>query len=142
MVTAELKAHERELAKKGSQVSVALPSGKVVLGQVMAIRPVPNQAEQGQPQGLEADVSLVDPESVSGIDDGPVTVRLIAGERRDVLVVPVGALLALAEGGFGLEIIDGASSRVVAVEAGLFANGNVEVSGPAIAEGMTVGMAQ
>ena len=87
-------------------------------------------------------MSLIDPESVSGVDDGPVNVRLVVGERKDVLVVPVGALLALAEGGFGLEIIDGVSSRVVAVEAGLFASGNVEVSGPAIAEGMTVGMAQ
>jgi membrane fusion protein, multidrug efflux system len=142
MVTAELKAHEHELAKKGTQVSVALPSGKVVLGKVMAIRPVRDQGEPGQAAGLEVDVSLVDPESVSGVDDGPVNVRLVAGERKDVLVVPVGALLALAEGGFGLEIIDGASSRVVAVEAGLFANGSVEVSGPAIAEGMTVGMAQ
>ena len=41
-----------------------------------------------------------------------------------------------------ISAFDGASTRVVAVEAGLFASGNVEVSGPAIAEGMTIGMAQ
>ncbi len=141
VVTAELKTHEQELAPKGKEVAIALPGSRSVAGRVHSVRPVQTEGQRDS-AGLAADIVLADPQSVSGLDDGPVTVRVVVGERRDVLVVPVGALLALAEGGFGLEIIEGASSRVVAVRTGLFANGHVEVGGPAIAEGMTVGMAQ
>ena len=49
--------------------------------------------------------------------------------------VPVSALVALAEGGYGLEIVDGTQTRYVAVTLGMFAQGRVEVSGPDIAEG-------
>ena len=54
--------------------------------------------------------------------------------------MPVAALLALAEGGYGLEIIEGSGSRIVAVETGLFADGRVEVSGDGVSQGATVGM--
>ena len=57
-----------------------------------------------------------------------------------MLTVPVAALLALAEGGYGVEVVDGSTSHYVAVETGLFAGGRVEVSGDGLAEGMTVGM--
>jgi hypothetical protein len=66
-----------------------------------------------------------------------------ARERKGVLVVPVGALVALAEGGFGLQVIEaGGANRYLAVTTGLFANGKVEVEGAGLAEGMAVGMAQ
>jgi hypothetical protein len=52
----------------------------------------------------------------------------------------VAALLALAEGGYGVEIVSGSTSRIVAVETGLFADGRVEVAGADLTEGMTVGM--
>jgi hypothetical protein len=52
----------------------------------------------------------------------------------------VAALLALAEGGYGVEVVDGASTRIVAVETGLFAGGQVEVSGGGLAEGTVVGV--
>jgi len=57
-----------------------------------------------------------------------------------VLTVPVAALLALAEGGYGLEVVDGGRSSITAVETGLFADGRVEVSGSGIAAGTTVGV--
>ena len=57
-------------------------------------------------------------------------------------VVPVGALLALAEGGYGLQVVGGGTPGVIAVTTGLFADGRVEVSGPDLREGMTVGMAR
>jgi multidrug efflux system membrane fusion protein len=64
----------------------------------------------------------------------------VAGEREDVLTVPVAALLALREGGYGVEVVEGTSTRIVAVDTGLFAGGRVEVTGEGLTEGMTVGM--
>jgi hypothetical protein len=54
--------------------------------------------------------------------------------------VPVAALLALREGGYGVQIVEGSTTRIVAVKTGLFSGGRVEVSGDGLAEGMTVGM--
>jgi hypothetical protein len=57
-----------------------------------------------------------------------------------VLSVPVAALVALAEGGYGVQVVTGSTTRYVGVQTGLFADGNVEISGDGIAEGVTVGM--
>ena len=66
---------------------------------------------------------------------------LYTGERRkNVLTVPVAALLALAEGGYGLQVVEAGAVRHVPVRVGLFAEGRAEVSGAGLADGMTVGM--
>jgi hypothetical protein len=47
-----------------------------------------------------------------------------------VLAVPVDAVLALAEGGYALEVVDEAGrTHLVGVELGVFADGMVEVRG-------------
>jgi len=48
--------------------------------------------------------------------------------------------VALAEGGYGVQVIEGSATRYLAVETGMFAGGKVEISGAGIAEGMTVGV--
>ena len=69
------------------------------------------------------------------LDGAPVTVSVTRETRENVLTVPVDALLALAEGGYGVELVTGdGASRLVGVETGLFADGRVEVTGE-IAEG-------
>jgi hypothetical protein len=70
-----------------------------------------------------------------------VKVWFTAEERKAVLTVPVAALLALGEGGYGVQVVrsDGTSS-VVAVRVGLFAAGRVEVSGAGLAEGTRIGV--
>jgi hypothetical protein len=95
----------------------------------------------GEPT-VDVVVAVDDGAALTGVDNGPVRVRFLVREVKDVLTVPVGALLALAEGGYGVEVVDGGSARVVAVKPGLFANGNVEISGAGITEGTTVGMAR
>ncbi len=54
--------------------------------------------------------------------------------------MPIVALLARPEGGFGVEIVEGSATRVVPVRTGMFANGRVEISGDGIAEGASVGV--
>jgi len=65
-------------------------------------------------------------------------VRLVRARRVNVLSVPVEALLALREGGYGVEVVDGATTRTVPVETGLFATDRVEVASPDLHEGMHV----
>ena len=72
---------------------------------------------------------MTDPKALAGLDQARSTSRSPPRERENVLTVPVAALLALAEGGYGVEVVDGDASRLVAVETGLFADGRVEVTG-------------
>jgi len=67
---------------------------------------------------------------------GPEAARLVAvlvwvllWWITEPVPIPVTALLALAGGGYAVEVPDGAATKLVAVETGLFADGYVEVSG-------------
>ena len=84
-------------------------------------------------------VTLDDPEAAQGLDEAPVDVEVISDRADDVLVVPVTALLALAEGGYAVEVVasDG-SGFLVAVDPGLFADGFVEVTSDGLRAGMEV----
>jgi hypothetical protein len=68
-----------------------------------------------------------------------VQIELTTDARRGVLAVPVTALLALAEGGYGVEVVpaDG-PHRIVAVIPGLYAAGMVELTGDTVTEGTVV----
>lgn len=139
LVTAALPQHDQALAEPRTRVTVALPGGEEVPGTVVSVGTAAEEAAAG---GQEPTVDVVvapdDPEAVDDLDVGPVEVRFVARRVADVLAVPVNALLALAEGGYGLEVVDGGGTRVVAVTTGLFANGRVEVSGPGVRVGTTV----
>jgi hypothetical protein len=74
-------------------------------------------------------------------DQASVKVAFTSSTRANVLTVPVAALLALKEGGYGVEVVaDNGVRHIVAVHTGLFAGGRVEVSGEGISDGTTVGM--
>jgi hypothetical protein len=97
-------------------------------------------AEGQEDASTSLTVTIGFPKAPKGIDKAAVTVAFTASERTEVLTVPVAALLALAEGGYGLQVVDGAATRYVGVETGLFADGRVEVSGGGITAGTKVGM--
>ena len=62
-------------------------------------------------------------------DCTPVEVHAEVAAADGVLAVPVEALLALAEGGYAVEVAEGATTRLVGVTLGVFADGLVEISG-------------
>jgi hypothetical protein len=47
----------------------------------------------------------------------------------DALLAPVEAVLALAEGGYAVEVVEGDDTRLVAVDLGKFADGLVAIVG-------------
>jgi peptidoglycan hydrolase-like protein with peptidoglycan-binding domain len=142
VVTVRLDVSDERLAKTGAAVSVTLPDGKRVGGTVRQVSTViePGGQNTDPKTQLEVIVAMADPNAGAGLDTAAVDVVFTAAERKDVLTVPVAALVALAEGGYGVEVVDGATSRYVRVDTGLFADGRVEVTGPGISEGTTVGM--
>jgi peptidoglycan hydrolase-like protein with peptidoglycan-binding domain len=144
VVTVELDVEDKRVARVGSKVTVTLPDGKEVAGAVSAAETVVETGEQPDAEPttkLVVTVAVPDSKELADYDAASVTVAFLAEQRPDVLTVPVAALLALAEGGYGLEVVEGSTSRTVAVQAGLFADGRVEVSGDGLEEGDTVGVA-
>ncbi|WP_144120821.1 peptidoglycan-binding protein [Catellatospora sichuanensis] len=144
VVTAKVPATEPDLARKGIKATVALPDGAPVEATVLGVvtptdgAPADAPPDQGQPQ---VTVQLV-LKAAAQPEPGPVRVRFVTAEHADVLVVPIQALLAVGERGYGVELRDGVTSRIVPVQTGLFAGGKVEISGEGITEGVTVGVAQ
>lgn len=142
-VTVRLEVSKQRLARKGVDVRVEMPDGKRVAGRVERVYTVIEQPTDPGSQAetrIEAVVSLGDPAAAAGIEAAVVNVVFTAAERKNVLTVPVAALVALAEGGYGVEVVEGSATRYVKVATGLFAGGRVEVSGDGLREGMTVGM--
>jgi hypothetical protein len=79
------------------------------------------------------------PAATGRLDQEPVQVELASDTHRGVLAVPITALLALAEGGYGLEVVEPSGAhRLVAVHTGLFASTMVEVGGAGVVEGAKV----
>ncbi|WP_207935991.1 peptidoglycan-binding protein [Actinomadura sp. KC216] len=144
-VTVELDTADQRMAKEGATVEVTLPEDKTVTAKIDEVTTVIEPAEQGEDPATKVEVTIwlrsaEAKKAAAGYALASVDVTFTAGEREGVLTVPVSALVALREGGFGVEVVKGGASSYVPVETGLFADGKVEVSGPGIAEGVLVGV--
>lgn len=147
----EVEVGDRDLFAVGTTVTLVLADGEEVRGDVTRSDVVAVDAEGaagGSASTSPADDAITEVEVTlkENVDEGlagsPVDVVVDIETRENVLVVPVTALLALAEGGYGLEVVgDDGTTAIVAVDAGIFAGGLVEVSGAGIAEGTVVGVA-
>ncbi|HEX6023334.1 MAG TPA: peptidoglycan-binding protein [Solirubrobacter sp.] len=133
-VTVQLDARRQQLARRGDDVIVELPSGRTVNGRIEEVGKV--ATKQGDDVVVEVTITL---EGRSGtLDQAPVDVAFAVERRKQVLAVPVKALLARQGGGYAVELTDG---RLVTVEPGLYADDMVEIEGD-ISEGQQVVTAQ
>jgi len=130
----------------GDAVTVTLPAGQTVPGRVtqlstVATAPDPDQTGRGGPDQLPtigATVTLARQIAGADLDQAPVEVHVTDASVKDVLAVPITALVALAGGGYGLYLLDGDARRLVGVTAGLFSGTLVEVKGDGLREGAKV----
>jgi peptidoglycan hydrolase-like protein with peptidoglycan-binding domain len=136
IVTVPLRVTDLALADEGNEVAVTLPNGDPVAGMISQISAVVNNGT------VDVTVTIADQQSLGSLAAAPVDVKFISQERQNVLAVPISALLALAEGGYGVEIVEGEHTYIIPVKTGMFAGGRVEVSGEGLAEGVTVGVAR
>ncbi|HSR83181.1 MAG TPA: peptidoglycan-binding domain-containing protein [Streptosporangiaceae bacterium] len=82
--------------------------------------------------------------AATGTGDGvAVQVSLTIQVARNVLSAPVSALLALAGGGYGVEVVlPSGAHRLIGVHTGIFASGLVQVSGADLTAGTKVVVSQ
>ena len=168
VVSAALPVSQEYLVRRGDQVSVTLPDGtRTVPGVITAISRVaiagasggggqpspgpdgvggPGSRESGSggsgPGGsgdtVEVIVRLAHPRAARGLDQAPVTVNIVSARASGVLAVPISALVALAGGGYAVQVITGGAAHLTGVHTGLFSSSLVQVSGPGLRPGLRV----
>ena len=138
-VVFQVDATDQETVILGKNVEIELPTDERVSTVITFIDQVVTQTQAGD--FIEVVLEVLNPEEVEAYDQAPVKVFLTTEISENVLYVPVNALLALAEGGYALEIYEGLAegstfegesgvdTTYVAVEIGVFTDGFVEVIG-------------
>jgi len=157
VVTVALDPNLQQLVRRGDRVEVILPGGVATQGTVATVgraAVLPGEAgpdgAQRQDQGgggdqpgeaaISVTIRLTDPGAGKGLDQAPVQVSITTEAHRDVLTVPIAALLARPGGGYAVAVVSGGATHRVPVRTGLFdeTDGLVEVAGAGLAEGARV----
>lgn len=147
VATFDLDVDQQDLVREGDRVEVELPDGTTLRGKVSQMRITSDSggSEEDEATGSESEdptiqvtVSLPPQAAARALSQTPVDVNVVARIKRDVLAVPVTALLALAEGGYAVEVRERGRTRLVAVTPGMYADGWVQISGSGISEGTPV----
>jgi hypothetical protein len=146
VVTIALDASQQSSVKVGDAVTITLPDNTTTPGRVTYVGTVATTPSSDNNGGsstptVEVDVTPSHPAATGRIDQASVDVSITTDSVKNVLAVPVNALLALTGGGYAVEEVaaDG-THHLVGVTLGLFddAEGLVEVSGSGVAAGQRV----
>jgi hypothetical protein len=155
-VTIALSAAEQSSVQVGDRVSIALPNQRTTPGVISSVGTVAKTPANKEPGGgggggggengeeggptVAVDVTPSEPRAIGHLDEAPVAVSITTASVPGALAVPVDALLALAGGGYALEVVQGGVHHLEAVTPGLFddAEGLVQVSGESVSAGQRV----
>jgi Putative peptidoglycan binding domain len=144
VVTIALDASQQSSVKVGDPVVITLPDSSTTPGHVSYVGTVaatPSDQSSSDSPTIEVDVTADRPAATGRLDQAPVDVSITTATVRNVLAVPVNALVALAGGGYAVEEVKSTGDRqLVGVSVGLFddAAGMVEVSGSGLATGQRI----
>jgi hypothetical protein len=126
-ITAKLGATDASLAHVGDAVAIDLPTDVTIDGTITTVG-APVVGDDGK-----ATIPLtVTAAGLDDLDGVPVDVNLRIVDASQVTAVPVSAIVALAGGGYAVEVPDTtrpSGTRYVAVKLGVFADGWVEIHG-------------
>jgi hypothetical protein len=154
VVTVDLDATKQSEAVVGEPVTVELPNGNTVDAKIIEVSPVAQTSSSssssssgsgGGSTGSTSAPSATIPVTIkitgrhpaSGLDQAAVSVNFEQQVEKNVLSVPVTALLATAGGGYAVQEA-AAPHTLIAVTPGLFAAGYVQISGSQIYPGLQV----
>ncbi|OLT25350.1 hypothetical protein BJF79_44345 [Actinomadura sp. CNU-125] len=138
-ITVDVPVADQNMIRDGAGVRVTLPGGATVEGKISSIGSVAtagdtdSQAQTGQGTAnatIPVYIALDDENGEKLLDGAPVTVGFTGTEHKNVLAVPINALLASADGTYKVNVVDAAGKVTpVPVELGVFDGDRVEVSG-------------
>jgi multidrug efflux system membrane fusion protein len=156
VVTLQLTVDQVANVEAGTPVTIALPDGGEVTGKIADVATEPTTdggtggdggdgggggGGDGGEETFAVTVTLDDPAPADGFDSGTVDVTVERSRTDDATAVPVIALLALREGGYGVQVADEAEPggyRLVPVEVGTIADDWAQISGDGIEAGVDV----
>jgi multidrug efflux pump subunit AcrA (membrane-fusion protein) len=146
-VKVALDASQQGSVKVGDRVTITLPDNQSTPGRITYVSSVATTPSSSGHGGEEESAPTVEvlatptnPGATGRLDQAPVNVEITTESVENVLAVPVDALLALAGGGYAVEVAEGGVHRLEAVTVGLFddAEGVVQVSGQGLSAGQRV----
>jgi multidrug efflux pump subunit AcrA (membrane-fusion protein) len=145
-VTVALDTTKSTVARKDARVTVVLPSGQKARGRISSVGKVATAVpSDDQSAGSSSDTKATIEVKIrlfsgaTALDQAPVTVRFEQSRRRDVLAIPVTALLARPGGRFAVQLVQAnGERRVVTVTPGLYTSGYVEIAGAGLRPGQRV----
>ena len=145
LVNVALDVDQSYLVRAGDAVTVNMPDGTTSTGTITTVGTVATTTTESGSSNptatVSVTVSLTNPSPEGSLDQAPVTVNITNQSAPDALAVPVGALLALAGGGYALEVVgaDGLH-HLIAVTTGIVDDqaGLVQVTGAGVAVGQKV----
>lgn len=144
VVDLDLEPAEADDLEPGTRVKLTLPGGVETTGTVASVGTEEDSDGSGGPGGpatIPVLITLDDPAAGAAFESGLVEVALEQDRQEGAIVAPVTALIALAEGGYAVQLVDRSTPdgyRMVAVEVGIHTNQLVAVSGEGIEEGAEV----
>ncbi len=148
VVTLQLTVDQVANVEAGTPVTIELPDGTEATGKIADVATEPTTDDGGGGGGGDGNedtyavtVTLDDPAVAGGFDSGAVDVTVERGRTEDAIAVPVIALLALREGGYGVQVADDSEPggyRLVPVEVGTIADDWAQVTGDGIEAGVDV----
>ena len=156
-----LDVSEEYLVKPGNAVTVVLPDGTTTVGghieTVGTVATCPggggvgaggasgaagqspcSSAGSNSSPTVTVTITLDRTPAGAAFDQAPVNVNITTQTAGHVLAVPVNALLALAGGGYGVDVVTGKTSHLTGVTTGLYSDTLVQVSGSGLTAGTQV----
>jgi peptidoglycan hydrolase-like protein with peptidoglycan-binding domain len=161
IVDVDLDVSEEYLVKPGDAVTIVLPDGTTTVGghieTVGTVATCPggggvgaggasgsagqspcSSAGSNSSPTVTITITLDSTPPGAAYDQAPVNVNITTQTAGHVLAVPVNALLALAGGGYGVDVVTGKTSHLTGVTTGLYSDTLVQVSGSGLTAGTLV----
>jgi peptidoglycan hydrolase-like protein with peptidoglycan-binding domain len=145
LVTAQIDASDQQDVAVGDKVTIDLRNGTTTTGtlsEVGKVASAPTAESSGQMSSGSAtstisfEVRLDKPAVAGELDQAPVDVGVTSERAKNVLSVPVSALVALRGGRYGLEVVRPETTSVVEVTPGLYSDGGyVQITRGAVKAG-------
>ncbi len=129
VVTVQLDTADSGILEEGQSVVVELPDESEVDATVTFVSDTVTTEGQGPSAVSWIDVELVLDGEGSAFDESPVTIIVDEPVELDAVVIPIPALVALAEGGYAVEKMVDGTPTLIAVEIGSFLSNEVSVRG-------------